>query len=385
MGYLSGTDEAGKPDPGALMTRVIRQGGPGAWGQFWQLLRLRFSRIGTNLDEYYTYGLWRRPDGPNILRELLPHSKLRAFNAALRMPGRGPETAVMIDKLATEALLTANGLTTSHTLAACGPVMDGAAVRVLTDAQDLRAFLADPSNLPVFGKPRADSFARGAVAITSVDDNRRTVTFLDGMVAPIAALADEIVADWPAGYLFQPFYQSHPDLRRHIGPAMPSLRIVTLLTDRGAEPYYAVLRIPARTAMHDGDAVGRRVWGLVDVETGTIVRLRNLRDPLTPDIVHLLDPEVPLLGLVLPHWQAALSAVLAAHGLFPGHGILGWDVFLTPEAALINEVNANPGHVYQAAAARGLRNPDLEPLYARALAHASAVNTAGLSPGGPRR
>lgn len=374
MGYLSGTDEAGKPNPAALMTRVIRQGGPGAWGQFWQLLRLRFGGAGTNLDEFYTYGLWRRPEGPKILRELLPHSKLKAFNAALRMPHYGPETEVLVDKLATEALLNANGFATSRTLAAYGPAPEGSSAQVLRDAGAIRAYMSDPVNLPLFGKPRADSFARGAVAVVSVDDSRRTLTFLDGMVAPIAALADEIVADWATGYLFQPFYQTHPDLRRHIGQAMASLRIVTLLTDRGVEPYYAVLRIPAKTAMHDGDAVGRRVWGLVDLATGAVVKLRNLRDPLTPDLLHVLDPEVPLLGMVLPHWDEALASVLAAHRRFPGHGILGWDVFLTPDAALLNEVNANPGHVYQAAAARGIRNGDLEPLYARALAHTRAVN-----------
>lgn len=78
----------------------------------------------------------------------------------------------------------------------------------------------------------------------------------------------------------------------------------------------------------------------------------------------------------LRHWDQALAACVAGHESFPGHGILGWDVFLTDEGALLNEVNANPGHVYQVAAQRGMMNPDKAPLHARALAHVQTVNRA---------
>ncbi len=157
---------------------------------------------------------------------------------------------------------------------------------------------------------------------------------------------------------------------------MASVRIVTLQTATGVEPFYAVLRIPAKRAMHDGDAFGTRIWGLIDLASGTITKLRNLRDPVTADVTHWLNPDEPLLGFTMPHWQAAMKAVIAAHALYPGHGLIGWDVFLTDQGALINEANGRPGHVYQAAAARGLRNADMEPIYARALAHAQAVNAA---------
>ncbi len=230
----------------------------------------------------------------------------------------------------------------------------------------------------MFGKPRDGSFARGAAAIKGVTPNG-TLTFLNGRSVPAAGLAAEIVTDWAKGYMFQPFYQCHADLKRHVGPAMASVRIVTLLTDRGVEPWYGVIRVPAKTAMHDGDAFDTRVWGLIDLGTGRITRIRNLRDPLTPDLTHWLDEAEPFLGFTLPHWDQAMAACLAGHECFRGHGIIGWDVFLTDEGALLNEANANPGHVYQVAAQRGMVNPDMAPAYARALAFAKATNAANPS------
>ena len=33
------------------------------------------------------------------------------------------------------------------------------------------------------------------------------------------------------------------------------------------------------------------------------------------------------------------------HQCFPGHGIVGWDVFLTDQGALLNEANVTPGQI----------------------------------------
>ena len=403
MGYLSASAEAGKFDLMAAVQHLQANGGPNGFRQAVHLLRHRFGSSGASYEEYFTYALWRADRGRAFLDEFLPGSRVKAFNAALAMPSRGVPTEVIADKLHTEAILLARGLPVTRTTAAflpqgatdpalsdpalsdpalSDPALSGGALplRPLHSAADIAAFLSDPANLPVFGKPRSDSFARGAAAIAE-KASATVVRFLNGTTAPATALAAEIAADWSTGYLFQPFYQCHADLRRHVGPAMASVRIVTLLTDRGVEPWYAVIRVPAKTAMHDGGAADARIWGLIDLATGTITKIRNLRDPMTADVTHWLDPDTPLAGFTLPHWPQAMAAALAGHDSFPGHGIIGWDVFLTDAGALLNEANANPGHVYQVAAGRGLMNPDLAPAYARALAFAAQVNAA--APTGP--
>lgn len=373
MGYLSETKAAGPVNVPVLAQQVMRQGGPGGWGQLFGIIGLWLRRRGFKAEEYYTYGLWRKTLPRGFLREFQTAGERTPFNKALLMPHRGPSTEVIEDKVATEQLLAKAGLPVSRTLAAFGPATYDPAITHLADAAAIADWLMQ-APMPVFGKPRFDSYARGAAAILSADPAAGTVRFLNGKEVPVADLAAEIVADYAKGYMFQPFYAPDPELARHVGPAMASVRICTLLTDRGVEPFYAVLRIPAKTAMHDGDAFGTRIWGLIDPASGRIDRLSNLRDPMAGPITHWMDKDTPLLGHVLPHWAQAMDQCLAAHRLFPGHGIIGWDVFLTADGPLMNEANANPGHVYQVAAARGLRNPDLEPVYQRALTHAKAVN-----------
>ena len=374
MKYLSGTAAAARLNIAALSQRVTRQGGPGAYRQVLDTLLLRLRGTGINVEEYYSFGLWRKDLDPDFLAQFLPDIHRPAFNGALLMPGNGLAGDVIENKVATEVVLRRAGLPTTLTLAAFTkqPVADH--VVHLSDAAAIRRFLANPDIFPLFAKPQNDSHARGAVAMLCVAPDGQTVTLLNGVQASVAALADEIVADWSDGYIFQPFYQCHASLRKHVGPAMASPRIVTLLTESGVEPYYAMLRVPSKTAMHDGDSVNPRVWGLIDPQSGKMEKLRTLRDPLSPDVTHWLDPTEPLVGFELPNWHQALAAARKAHESFPGHGILGWDVFLTDSGPLINEVNANPGHIYQVAAARGLKNPDLAPLYARALAFAQSVN-----------
>lgn len=233
----------------------------------------------------------------------------------------------------------------------------------------LQGFLADPANLPVFGKPRSDSFARGAAMIAGLAGPGE-VRFLTGRTVPIPGLVAEIAAGWPEGCLFQPFYRSAPELQAHVGAAMASLRILTLWTDRGVEPWYAVIRLPAKTAMHDGDADDERIWGLIDLDSGKVIKLRSLRDPHAGGLTHGNDPQVPLLGVTLPHCAKAVDMCRTAHESFPGQGVIGWGVFLTETGALLNEANDNPGHLYQVAARRPLLNPEMRPAYDRARAFA---------------
>jgi hypothetical protein len=372
MGYLPQDNGPASSIP-AQAQQVMRHGGPGGWGQLFGIIGLWLRRRGFQADEYYTHGLWRKNLPPAFLREFQTAGERRPFNEALRMPRRGPPTEVIQDKVATEGLLSAAGLPVTRTLAAFGPAPCPPAVTALPDAAAIAGWLAR-APMPLFGKPRFGSHAKGAAAFAGYDAATQSLHLLNGPAVPVMALAEEIVADYPEGYIFQPFYTPDPDLARHVGTAMASVRICTLLTGRGVEPWYAVLRVPALRAMHDGKSVGDRVPALLDTGTGRVVRLTHQRDPLGPPITHWLDPGQPLLGYALPHWPGALQACISGHLRFPGHGIIGWDVFLTAQGALLNEANANPGHVYQVAARRGLRNADLEPAYQRALAFARAVN-----------
>ncbi len=372
MSYLGVTAEAGTYDVLAAIQDLAAKGGPGPFRQAFALLALSAGRRKVRPEEYYTYALWRADRGRAFLKDFLPNRRIREFNDSLLMPVRGLADDLINDKIATEALLSTRGLPVTRTRALylSSPETDVEGLpqlRRLRTQAEIEAFLSDPASYPVFGKPRADSFARGAAVFEGLTDTGQ-VRFLDGNTAPIAGLAAEIVQDWAQGYMFQPFYRCDASLRLHVGQAMASVRIVTLQTDRGIEPWYSVIRLPAKSAMHDGDADGTRIWGLIDNASGQIVKLRDLRDPQSPDLTHGNDPKAQFLGTTLPDWPRAHELCRAGHECFPGHGIIGWDVFLTNDGALLNEANSNPGHVYQVAAQRPLLNPDMRPAYDRALA-----------------
>lgn len=373
MSYLSEAKDAAGVNVVELGTKVMAQGGPGSWTQLRQIIGLWLRMKGFKAEEYYTYGLWRRDLPPTFLREFQTGGTRTAFNHAILMPGRGHPREALDDKVATATILRARGLPVIPTLAAFGPATDDPDILHLADGADIARWLSEAAALPVFGKPRFGSYALGAAAITG-HDGAGNLRFLNGRNVPAAELGAEIEADWARGYIFQPFCRCAAELRSHVGEAMASIRICTLRTANGIEPWYGVIRIPAQKAMHDGDAKGPRIWGLIDIGTGRILRLAELRDPMAGPITHVFNPETPFLGATLPHWRQAVEACIAGHEAFEGNGVIGWDVFLTDEGALLNEANHNPGHLYQVAAGRGLRNPDLEPAYQRALAYARAIN-----------
>lgn len=373
MRYLGETAKAGGFDIIGAIQSLAAKGGPGAFRQAVALLTLGYGRRKIRPEEYYTYALWRADRGRAFQDQFLPNRRIRAFNGSLKMPARGVADDSINDKVATEAILAALGLPVAQTRAlylGTSPAPTGLPdLCLLRSAADVAGFISDPTNLPAFGKPRADSFARGAAVIEG-HGRPGTVRFMTGQEVPIDALAAEIVQDWGQGYMFQPFYTCEPSLARHVGRAMASVRIVTLLTDRGVEPWYSVIRLPAKTAMHDGDADDTRIWGLIDIATGQIAKLRNLREPQSADLTHGNDPDAVFLGYQMPDWSRAVDLCRQAHDSFPGNGCIGWDVFLTDQGLLLNEANANPGHLYQVAAQRPLLNPEMRPAYDRALAFA---------------
>jgi hypothetical protein len=377
---LSGVAEPPGFDAAEALRRTVARGGPGPWRQARDILWLMLRGGGFSIADYYDFALWRR-DAPRDPRaEFVPAGRLRAFNDALRMPGRGPETRALTDKLRAEAALLARGLPVVQSLAAFAPPgsppLPGH-VRALPDAPALAAFLAAPPVLPLFGKPRRDQSCHGACAVAAVSADGMTLTLADGRDVPAAALAAEIAAGWPEGYVFQPCLATHPDLARHTGAAPASLRITTLLTADGAEPWYSVLYLPPKGAMHVGRS---RLWGTVDLASGRVETLRHVRDPAGPPPRHALDPDTPLLGTPLPDWPAARAAALAAHQGYPGHGILGWDLLVTDRGPVLLEGNPHPGAVWQNITLRGLGAPPMRALWDRARAHAAAVNGTGPSP-----
>lgn len=366
MTVLKTTDQADKIDLAAQMQRVRNAGGPGPWGQLLQILRARVTIRGFNLVDYYINDFWSYGRDAAFRREYLPNGFKTRYNHALIEPKSDDQTALIEDKLASELLLRRSGLPVVETRAVVGAAPEGLDIPALHSIDEIRDYLLDPANLPLFAKPRSDSFARGAASILSANLDAGELTLGDGTTCQAAALAGEM-QQTAGGYLLQALYRCEAELQRHAGLATPAPRICTIRTSAGVRPFYAVLRLPAATAMHDGGSLDERAWANIDPETGEVGNLFKLLDPVAAPRTHWCNPDKALTGTCLPHWSEAVGACVAGHDLFPAHGILGWDVFLTETGAVLNEVNANPAPIFQLATRRGLRNPVMESVYQDAL------------------
>jgi glutathione synthase/RimK-type ligase-like ATP-grasp enzyme len=157
-----------------------------------------------------------------------------------------------------------------------------------------------------------------------------------------------------------------------VGPTAATLRLVTIRAGAEPELLYAAMRLPAPGAMFDEAIAGRIVFANIDPESG---RIRRAQDSFRMAMASSLETHPatgrPLPGLALPHFRDAVIISLKAHAAFPGHALLGWDIFLTDRGPVLNEANSNPFRmIYQRAAGHGLLNPDLAPKIEAALAAA---------------
>ena len=103
---------------------------------------------------------------------------------------------------------------------------------------------------------------------------------------------------------------------------------------------------------------------LVDPATGMVRKVRFASGPDTQWVeVHPVTGQ-PLKGIALPCWPSVLDLAIAAHATVPDNGILGWDIAITPNGALLIECNENTGHaLYQLASGRGVLNADFLPVF----------------------
>ena len=111
--------------------------------------------------------------------------------------------AVVSYKLTFYTLMNGYGLPTIRQKALYHPKLELPALGMLHDAAEIEAFLGNPANMPLFGKPCSSSLSLGTVAIEGLDDASGELLLSGGRRASRAALAAEIVRSYPKGYMLQ--------------------------------------------------------------------------------------------------------------------------------------------------------------------------------------
>ncbi len=347
-------------DIAKVMARARALGAPGPWRQMLQIVGLALMPPRFSPQDYYQYGFYRRDMTRARRATYLSDERLSLFHAPFK-PVAGSDVLLLIeDKLAFEDWCRENSIPAMKTVASFGDPPSPFR-RSLADVEDIVGFLVEPGVLPLFGKPTKSQAAFGAVSVVGVSQDGATLTLGNGKPYPTRQLAEEIVRDWPGGYLFQALARNHPDLAGHLGRATGAMRVVTLLAPAGPEVLYAVQRLPSATAMHDCSSVNKRGFAYVRLTDGVVTRLSVHDEALGDGLRHWLDPNVPMLGMTIPYFQEALAICIAAHKAIGSVGLIGFDVVIGPDGPALTEANANPAHsVYQTATGLGILTPEYE-------------------------
>jgi hypothetical protein len=144
-----------------------------------------------------------------------------------------------------------------------------------------------------------------------------------------------------ARWLIQPRLRNHPDLAVLGLDALLTVRLTTILDERGdPELVTSVLRLPRDPSSPVDNIKRGGLMAPVDPDTGRLGLARAGRG-LGEFEVH---PEtgVRIEGIALPGWPAARAQVARAHQAFPEYVMIGWDVALTPDGPVLIEGNGKP-------------------------------------------
>jgi hypothetical protein len=228
----------------------------------------------------------------------------------------------------------------------------------LRTRDELLRFLDDPQNYPVFAKPSDGMYSVGALHMLSADDGR--IRLKGGDSATIEDVADFIEQLTSDGYLFQRVRSPHPARAASFGNALASVRLLVLWRANGLEVESAVVKIPLPSNVADNYWRSGNMLGALDRDTGVIQRVVTGTEQALREVDTHPETGVPLRGVRLPDWEAAIATCLKGASLFPGIRTQSWDVALSADGPLLLEFNfGGDFNLHQLAHGRGILSPAL--------------------------
>lgn len=334
-----------------------------------EVIRRKLNRQGISYHDYFLFGMHR----PELTAEdrdaFLGESAVTALNLALAPVDRGSLSGLLRNKILTAMVLEQAGIATAQIRGLYVTQGNPRPFHQMRSAQEIADFLLQSGVLPVFGKPVNGSRSLGAVSILAVAEPG-ILRLGDGRIVAALDLAQEIVAGFPGGYMFQDLLVPPAELALTTGPAISSLRVMSLWDGAAPQVLYTVLRLPARGAMADDFPAGaQNGMALLDHSTGKLIRAQGGLLPGGQDLLTSPATGQALADFQMPHWQALCGLAQEVHALFPLQTVVGIDLALTDKGPVVNEINTNPLHtLYQRASGRGILNAEFRPLLLRALA-----------------
>jgi hypothetical protein len=144
-------------------------------------------------------------------------------------------------------------------------------------------------------------------------------------------------------FLVQPRLANHPALDDISNGALATVRLLTCRNEQGVpEATNAAFRMAIGNSVVDNFHQGGLATA-VNLETGEVGIASDIG--IRPDVgwrdTHPVSG-ARFAGRILPHWQEAVALAVKAHTAFPERVIVGWDVAMLADGAMIIEGNGKP-------------------------------------------
>lgn len=347
------------PDAPKLV-RVAREHDVGPLTQFKQILGLHMKKTGLHPREYYDFELYAPRYSAEERMQFVGTKGSRKLNARLSPEGVRQHDDFMNDKVMLSSFLSGLGLRATETQAVVDNRRLFGRIPVLRDLDAIRTFLTERAQYPIFAKPAVGSLSVGSALITGVEEGGKTLRLGNGETVALDEFAQEILDDHgKRGFLFQTAVRQHPKLTEMAGPALGTIRTVTV-TENADRPsvLYVLWKIPSPRAMSDNFWQDGSMLANIDINTGEIVSCRIGTGLDTDYIQNHPTTGKPIVGTRIPYWTELKELAEKAHALFPNSGVLGWDIGMSDEGPVIVECNNSPFHtLYQLATGEGVKNP----------------------------
>lgn len=235
-------------------------------------------------------------------------------------------------------------------------------VPVIATETELLMFLRERVVYPFFCKPSFGQWGDDTAAVESFDDERSELALLNGKRIALPTFVADLKAA-RGGYVIQELVRPHAELEAMCGPAVSTVRMMTITGEDGPKLFGAVWRIPSRGNWTDNFHKGMsgNMLGLIDPESGRVVRFTAGMGLTLREMERHPDTQAPMLGRILPNWAAARELALRGAASFPGYQFHHWDVAFSNRGPVALELNFNGGvDIYQLVSHRGVFHGLLE-------------------------
>lgn len=267
--------------------------------------------------------------------------------------------AMLENKIASICYLGAFGLPVIPFELVCGENLEIKTPRVARDASELRAFLTDVRNYPLFGKPVEAFQSLGSIALRRYDTQNGQLQRTDGGAIALDDFVADVTTNYARGYLFQKLVSPHPTMRELCGDRLATARIVTIATEAGPKVFRASLKIPTGANSADNFWRSGNLLAQLDIGSGRIMRVITGAGVDLVQVTQHPDTGKALIGATVPNWDRMIATALAGAKVMQHFSMIGWDVAAAETGAVIVEMNETPDlSLHQLVEGRGILEPE---------------------------